>query len=888
MFDRLRSVFRAISGRRHFEDGMTEELRFHIEQYTEDLVRSGVSKDEATRRARLEFGSLDGVKIDCREARGLSIIDEFQRNVRFALRLLRKSPGFTATALLTLGLCLGANLTIFAVLDSIVVRQLPFPDANRLVTIYNTYPKAGVDRDGSSITNYYERRGHIPALTGIALYNPGTAIAGDTGATERVPVLRVTPGFFATLGVFPTRGREFTEAEMEYKNDQVTILTDSYWREHLNGDLGIVGKQIRVEGLPITVVGILPPGFRFLSSTAKLYFPLLSNAAARMPGERHSGGNSRHMIARLSAGATITEAQAQIDTQNATLEVDDPAAKMMADAGFRSVVTGLRDDHVASVRPVLLLLQAGVFTLLLIGTVNLVNLLLIRANGRSKELAVRKALGAGRRQVLNDIVAETSLLAVFGGLLGLGLGAAGVRLVSWLGADRLPLGGEIVFNARLAWAGLFGTLVLALVLAAPVGWFHLRFHLADALQAEGRGGTSSRSAQRLRHGFVVVQIALAFVMLSGAGLLSLSLQQAMAIAPGFRADHLLTGQISLPRKSYPSVAALLSFTERLSAELRGQPGVVSAAVVTNMPLSGHNGKSAATVKGYARRPGEAPRGHYSYSVGGNYFETLGLPLRQGRFLTDDDNHRAERLCVVDEDFARYYWPQQNPIGQQLFEGGSAGKEADVFTVVGVVGSVKQAGPEDEAQGAVYYPLAFRADNRLYVALRTNLEPEALSVVLQRVVREMDRDLPVTDVRSMQTRVSDSLVARRSPAMLAAAFSAIALLLTAIGVYGVLSYSVSQRRREIGVRMALGARPAQIRSQFLGIALRLLAVGTVAGIGAAWCTGRAMQSVLFHVPAFHAGTVAAVTVVLVAVALIAGLVPSSRASRVSPREALGGQ
>ena len=886
MFKRLRSLFRVLTSRRDFEDGMTEELRFHIEQYTEDLMRSGVSREEAVRRARIEFGSLNSVKGDCREARRLHLFDELVRELTYAGRLLRKTPGFTVTALLTLALCLGANLTIFAVIDSVLLRPLPFPEPDRLVTIFNTYPKAGVERDGSSLTNYYERRGRIPAFAAVAIYRYGTAIIGEAGATEREQITRVSPDFFSTLGLGPAMGRTFTEQETTYQTDSVAILTDAYWRQHYNTDPRVIGRQIRVDGLPKTVIGVLPPGFRFLSSQARLYFPLASRAEDRTPLQRHSGGNVTQMIARLKPEATLAQAQSQIDTQNAALEADDPQAKMMADAGFRSIVVQLHADHVASIRPTLLLLQAGVLALLLIGAVNLVNLLLIRASGRVKELAVRQALGASRRHVVSEVVVETTLLTLVGGLLGLAVGAAGIRLMGLLGADRLPLGGRIAFDARLALAALVAAIVMGIVLAVPIAWFNLRRHPGNGLRSETRGGTSGRTVQILRHSFVVSQIALAFMLLVGTGLLGLSLKRAMAVSPGFRSDHVLTGRIALPSKNYPDGAARLAFVEKLTDKISRLPGVLSAGVASNVPLSGYSGKSSATVKGHILRPGESARGHYSYWVGGDYFGALSFTLRAGRFLTAADSRRAQRVCVVDEDFARYYWPDSSALGQRLFEGSEERKDAEAFTIVGVVGRVKQAGlTDDAAQGAIYYPYVFRSDGDIFVAVRTGFPPESLGLTLQNVVRQIDPDLPVNDIRSMETRIADSLVTRRSPALLAGLFSGIALLLTAIGSYGVLSYAVAQRRREIGVRMALGAQPEQIRGQFFSLALRLLACGTILGVMGAWLAGRAMQTLLFHVPALNFAILGGAAGVMAVVSLVACLLPSHRAARISPMEAL---
>jgi predicted permease len=883
---RLRSLTRAIKSRRDFEQGMTEELRFHIEQYTCDLVRSGVPPREAARRARIEFGSLNSVQEECREARGLRSFDELVRQLRHAARLLRKTPRFTATALATLAVCIGANLTIFAVVDAILLRPLPFPEAGRLVTVFNTYPKAGVDRDGSSIANYYERRGRIPAFAGVALYSDGTTVVGEAGSTEHEQIARVSPEFFATLGESPSMGRSFMEEETSFQTDKVVILTDTYWRQHFDADSHVIGRQLRVNGRRNTVVGVLPPGFRFLSSKARLYFPFSSSPENRSSVQRHSGGNSNHMLARLKPGATLAQAQAQIDAQNGALEANDPEAKMMADAGFRSVVAPLHADHVRAIRPALLWMQAGAFALLLIGAVNLTNLLLIRASSRSKEIAVRRALGASRLHVVGEAIVETTLLTLAGGLLGLAAGAGGIRLLSVLAVDRLPLGSHIAIGFRLPCLAVLGAAAMGLALAVPIAWFNLRGHLNSAMQSETRGGTPGRAAQSLRHGFIVAQIALATVLLSGAGLLALSLERAMAVSPGFRPDHVLSGQIPVPGNKYPDRSTRLAFNERLLQDIARQPGVLAAGVVSNVPLSGNSGKSAATVEGHVRRPGEAPRGHYSYRVDGDYFAAMGFSLWEGRFLTADDSRRSTRVCVVDEDFARYYWPHSSALGQHLFEGGEATTDAQSFTVVGVVGAVKQAGLTDQtAQGAIYYPYALNWDDHLFVVVRTSLRPESLGVVLQKVVRQIDREIPVNDLQSMDTRIADSLVAQRSPALVAGCFSLIAVLLVGVGTYGVLSFAVAQRRREIGVRMALGARPGQIRSQFLAVALRLLVAGTIFGAIGAWLAGRAMRTLLFQVPPLHVATLVAAAGFIGAVSLVACLVPAQRATQISPAEAL---
>ncbi len=787
--------------------------------------------------------------------------------------------------LLTLALCLGANLTILAVVDAILVRPLPFPEAGRLVTIFNTYPKAGVERDGSSITNYYERRGAISPFSSLSIYRYGTAIVGEPGSTVRDQITRVSPDFFTTLGVGPAMGRAFTDAEMTYETDPVVILTDEYWRQHFSADPHVIGRTVWVGSFPKTVIGVLPREFHFLSSNSQLYLPLSSRPEQRR-GSRHSGGNVIQMIARLKPGATFAQAQSQLDAQNTALERDDPQAKMIADAGFRSLVVSLHADQVSAVRPILVLLEGGVLALLLIGIVNLVNLLLIRASSRLKEVAVRQALGASGIHVATEALIEITLLTFVGGLFSLAVAVGGIRLVTALGADRLPLGAYIAFDVRLGMIALATAIALGVILAIPIAWFNLRSHPGKALQAESRVGTAGRAAQTLRHSFIVAQIALSFVVLAGTGLLGLSLKRAMDVSPGFQCDQTVAGQISLIGNRYPSPTAGLAFADRLVARIGEQPGVSAVGVAANIPFSGENGKSAATAEDHVLRPGESPRGYYSYGVAGDYFQAMGFSLRAGRFLAAEDSHRKARICVVDEDFARYNWPNENPLGQHVFQGIQAGTDAEAFTVVGVVGRIKQTGlTDDTAQGAIYYPYIYRSDSNIFVVLRGSVRPEALNAGLQRVVRQIDPNLAVNGIQSMNDRISASLIDRRSPALLSGIFSGLALLLVGVGTYGVLSYAVAQRRCEIAIRMALGARPSEIQRQFLLLALQLLAGGASLGLFGAWFTGRAMNAILFHVPAHSPVILAGSVCIIVVVAFAACLLPAHRAAQILPIQAL---
>jgi len=806
-------------------------------------------------------------------------------DLKFAFRQLLKNPGFTAVAVVTLALCLGANLAIFAVIDSVLLRPLPFPEPDRLVTMFNSYPKMGLDRADSSFPNYYGRRSSIPAFSHVAAFRDTTAVVGEAGSTELTELSRVSPEFFATLGVQPSLGRAFTDEEMTYQTDGVVILTDLYWRRKFNADPGVLGRTMRVDGLSKTIVGVLPPGFRFLSSKARFFQPLSSDRDERDLQRLHTPGLT--LIARLKPGATLVQAQAQIEAHDVMMARDFADARIAAEAGYRTVVKPLHADHVASIRPTILLLQAGVLLLLLIGGVNLVNLLLVRASGRSRELAIRQSLGAARHQVVKQVMVETILLALVGGMVGLGVGAAGIRLLAVLGIGQLPLGAQVAFDGRLAGMTLFGTIILGIVIAMPVAWFNLRNQLIPALQSDSRGGTTSHGAQRLRHGFIIAQVALALVLLAGAGLLGSSLHRAMAVAPGFRPEQVLTGQITLPWKNYPEWKPRLAFADRLIEEVRRLPGVTAAGVITDVPVNGSHDFDVMTALGHQPAPGAPMVLHQLYWVTGEYFPAMGIELREGRFLTSADSHSENQTCVVDEDFARTYWPNGNAIGQRVFRGPPEDRpDAEAFTVVGVVAPVKQGElTEAKAGQAIYFPFRYQARGRMFLVTRTSFPPEQLGPTLEKTVRQIDPELPVYDLRSMEVRLTDSLVARRSPALLAGVFAAVALLLAAIGTYGVLAFAVAQRRREIGVRMALGALPKQVAGQFLLMGARLLIAGTLVGVLGAWLAGSAMQSVLFDVPPLQLTTLSAAMVIMALSSLLACWLPARRASRVDPMEAL---
>ena len=803
--------------------------------------------------------------------------------MKHALRLLLKSPGFTTAAVATLALCLGANLVIFSAVNALLLRPLPFPEPDRLVTLVNSYPGANVDRSAASVPNFFERRGKLPAIASLANIQDGSVIVGEPGSPNRVRTARVMPEFFATLGVPLALGRAFTDAELAYGTDQVAVLTDQFWRTHFNADPNIIGKTFLNDGLLVQVVGVLPPGFRYLSSRAQFFRPYSHDPDDRNPGNRHN--NTGNMIARLAPGATITAAQAQLDALNAALLETDPHRPQIEQSRFRTTIYPLHADHVREVRPVLLLLQGGALLLLVIGGVNLANLFLIRASGRAKEVAVRQALGATTAHLAGEAAAETLLLAFAGIALGLLLGAGGVALLARFGADRLPLGATISLDTTTVFLGIGVALVVGLLLAGPVVWFNRHTRLASGLQLESRGGTASRAAQRVRHAFIVAQVALAFVLLAGAALLALSLQRALNTPTGFTSANVLTGRLTLPWKAYPNETARLAFIERLLPAIRTLPGVTHAAVSFDPPFTDGGSSGAVSVENHVQRADERTTPHHFNTVTADYWPALGIPLLRGRLLEDADNHRPQRVCVVDQEFADRYWPGGDPIGRRIAMGFEK-VEDRWMTIVGVVANVKQNTLEETSSyGAVYFPYRHFSAITFSLIVRTSLPPEALASTVKKTVSTIDPGLPLDDVKPMQTLIDDSLLGRRSPALLAAIFGGAALLLAAVGLYGVLAYAVAQRTRELGIRVALGAQRRDVLRMIFGQGARLTAIGILLGIGGAWALGHAVSSLLYQVPAHDPVALTGVASMLGLVSALACLLPALRATKVDPMIAL---
>jgi predicted permease len=882
-----------------------EELRFHMEQRTAENVVAGMTPEDAAREARKRFGNVQSVREECRDIRGASFGEATWHDVRFAFRQLRKNPGFTAVAVLTLAVCIGANLSIFAVVDAILVRSLPFPDAERLLVLHNAYPASGVERGLATITDYFERRRNIEAFESLSMFREETFIVGEGESAWRVQGAEITPEFFQTLGIPLALGQTFTDEELDYSRDKVVIITNQFWRDYFDADRNVIGRTFMIDSLPNLVIGVLPAGFRYLSTKAQMYRPLSHFRETRQSVSRYAPGTSTPdgrdpvhrytararlhdglMVARLGAGRSVAQAQAELNVVNSRRLAQDPLGETLKAAGYHPWIESLRAAHVNSVKPVLLLVQVGALFLLLLGTINLAGLLLIRASGRAKEMAVRLTLGAGRAQLARGVLVETTTLSLIGGVLGVVLACVGIRLALSLGADALPLGADIVFNLRTAVGATLVSIAIGAAIGLPVLWLNPRGATSTQLTSESRAATTSRSIQRVRHGLIVTQIAVACVLLYGAGVLGVSLKRTLEKSPGFEPDQVLSGDLMLPWRNYEENPKRVAFVFRMLEQIRALPGVSHAAVSSALPFTSRASAPRGILpEGFVPTLNDSLRAHYVSTVTGDYWRAMQIPLLKGRFIEDADC-RADvpQVAVIDEALAHMYWPEGDAIGRRFCTDVSVFNPDFTYTVVGIVGSVKQQElAETSKLGAVYLP--YTELPNFQVIVRTSASASVMGSTLQQIVKRLDPGLPLTDFKSMRARIDDSLVTRRSPTLLAAMFAGVALLLAGLGTYGVLAYAVAQRRSEVAVRMACGATPRLIGRQFLTLGAKLLVLGVALGSFGAWTAGRAMRSVLVEVPSFHVSTGVATVLLMSLVALLAGLLPARRATQIDPMEAL---
>ena len=812
---------------------------------------------------------------------------------RVALRLLRKDPAFTLTAALTLALCIGANTALFSVVNNVLLRPLPFPDSERIVLMSNTYPKAGASELGSSgVPDYYDRIRDVRVLEDHAVFNTRTMAIDQNGSPTRVQVMVATPSLFRLIKAVPVVGRAFTDAEGEVGQEKKAILSYALWQSAFGGDPRAVGRDARIDGQPYTIVGVMPRDFSFMESAVMLWVPAAFTAEQKSDERRHS--NNWRNVARLKEGATLAQAQTQVDALNeANMERFPQYKQLLINAGFKTVVTPLQDYLVRDVKPIMFLLWGGALFVLLIGGVNVANLVLARSRARLKELATRLALGAGRVLVARQLVTESLLLTIASAAVGLLLGYAALQWLGSLDLEQLPRSNEIRIDAAAVvyTLGLAATIGLALGLI-PVATV-LPANLTMVLRDEGRAGSAGRGAQVLRRALVVSQVAFAFVLLVGAGLLFASFRQLLSVDPGFRSDGVLTASVTLPQTRYGDDTALVNFYTEALRRLRALPGVTVAGATNWIPLSGNNNDSVILAEGYQMKPGESVISPANAAVTPGYFEAMAVKLARGRFFDERDRREGQQVLIIDEKLARRFWPNQDPLGRRMYLPTDINNLTAVtpktkfLTVVGVVKDVKlhDLAERDQTVGTYYFPMDQNTDRGMTFALKTAGDPASLTSAVRRAMSDLDRELPVFDVQTMAQRMDRSLMTRRTPLTLALGFGVVALLLSAIGIYGVLAYLVAQRRREIGIRLALGSSSRAIVSLVVREGALLVTIGFVVGAVGAFAVRRAIESQLFGVTATDPYVLTATTVLLAAVAVLSCALPARRATRIDPVVAL---
>jgi predicted permease len=872
--------------RRPADDEIDDELAFHLQMRAEEYVAAGMRPEQAREEARRRLGDLDAARRSCRAIAGRRHARSRRRewrlglgqDLRFAARSLWRTPGLTLAIVVTLALGIGANSAIFSVVNGVLLRPLPFAQPSRLVTVFDIY--LGLDLPHSALSEPelldVERQ---PAFSAVAGYRAARRTLSGAGEPERLQAVLVTANFAQVLGVAPARGRFIAADEAEPGGAAVAVLSDGLWRGRFGADPAVVGRTVQLDGVPTTVVGIMPPGFVFAG--AELFAPAVIDRAAPAPRTAHY----LSAVARLRPVTTLEAARSQAASLTRRLVADNPDA--YAGAGFSFGLEPATDTVVGSVRPALLTLLGAVALLLIVACANVANLLLVRAESRRRELAVRSALGAGRGRLVRQFLAEGVLLALGGGGLGLALAWAGVPALLALSPASLPRHEDIAVDPVVAAA------TLALALATG-----LMFGLVPALQAtgvhagaalrEGGGRGDSRRRGWVRRGLVAVEVALAVVLVAGSGLLLRSFWHLRRIDVGFRSDHVLALDLALPESRYADTASAVGFYRALEERLRALPGVAAVGGTSHLPLTGAVGNWDIEIEGRSQRPGDpAPSPNVNMATPG-YYRALRIPMARGRAFDETDDERAPPVVIVNETMARTLWPDEDPVGRRFRV---TGDSTEWMTVVGVAGDTRSWGlataPRAEYTLPVYQlPTALRTVRRtLTMVIRSAGDPRALAAPAREIVAALDRDLAVANLRPLDQVVAESIGERRLTLMLLGLFGGVALLLALVGIYGVTAYGVSQRTREMGIRLALGAAPGAVRWLVLGEGLRLAGLGLVAGLGLALAGGRVLRSQLYGVGSADPATYLALSIVLLLVAAAATWIPARRATRVDPAIAL---
>jgi predicted permease len=817
-------------------------------------------------------------------------MDALFLDLKFAARSLWRARGFALTVLLTFAVCIGANTVLFAIVDSVVLRPLPLQEANSIMLMSNEYPRAGAIQDSSSSGDYFDGLRELTAFESQAVFRQEDQTVELNGLPQRIHGMMVTPSWFTLLRLSPELGRPFLEEEGEMGREREVILSHGLWEQLFAGERAAIGRDLRISGQPFRVVGVMPAGFNFVDPDVRLWMPIAF--APEQKTMHHS--NNWYYIGRLKHGATLQQVQEQVNAiNNENFERFPEFKELLINAGFYTQVRPLQAMITGGVKRTLYLLWSGAILVLLIGALNIANLALTRLSLRRKEIATRIALGAGRTQLMRQLLLENLGLALLGGAMGLGLGAGLLRTLGALGLEHLPRAGEVHIDGEVVLVALGLSAVAGLL----VGLFPLasvsKIGISDALHEDSRTGTTGKKTRSVRQLLVAAQIAFAFALLVGAALFLASFRRLLQVDPGFKPAGVVTASVSLPQARYAKSEDCRHFVDRALPALRAIPGVTLAGATNMIPLGTDRNDGVIFAEGYQMRQGESVISPLNIVATPGYFETMGIPIVKGRSFEDRDNENSLRVAIVDERLAQHFWPDSDPIGRRLYRPSDAknlqktDEHTIWLTVVGVARTLRYQHLDDTGApvGAYYLPAAQEPDNNLTFALKTAGSTDLVVRALRAEMARLDPDLAIFNVHSMSERIDLSLAPRKTSMLLANAFGGVALFLATLGIYGVLAYLVAQRTREIGIRVALGSTRASILRMVLREGLELVVIGLVLGLVGAALMQRAVASEMYGVRPLDPLVLLSVMAVLTMVALAACVVPARRAIRVDPIVAL---
>lgn len=868
---------RVFSRRRIYSD-LSEEMRSHLDEKVAELVARGMSRQDAAYAARREFGNVTRIEEDSRSAWQWPSLENFLMDVRYGLRILRNSPAFSAVAILTLALGIGANAAIFSLVNSVLLRPLPYRDASRLVWIANDMP---AQRSALVMeSDYFGWRKYNHVFEDVAAYQAGeTLTLTGAGDAEQIQAGHATYNLLDVLGVVPHLGRSFTSQEDRPGAAHSVLLSDGLWRRRFSADPTILGRAIALDGEPYTVVGVLPQSFEFLDNNradvlvpcALEHYEVAIDKPMRLV----------RVVGRRKAGISVIAVAADIDGINQRLWASYPAPFVKMMRGAKAKVVLLRDRVVGNVRPALLVLLGAVGFVLLIACANVANLQLARAVSREKDFAIRGALGAGHWRLIRQLLTENALLALVGGAAGLGLAAWLLAMIRAWGPKDVPH----ISGAQLDFRVLFFAIVLSLATGIVFGLSPalaaLRVPVADSLRGSGNREGTGIKVRRSHTVLMVGQLAVALVLFIGAGLLLRSFVQLISIPPGFDARGVLTARVSLPLAVYQKPEQRVAFYRQLEQRLAAIPGVASAGLATILPLQGSNWGTVVEIEGRPRTTlADGPPLDVAEVTPG-YFSSLHIRLLQGRSLDARDTQESTHFLVANQAFVRTYFPGEDAIGKRMQLGGDKG----AWTLVGVIEDSKQHGLATPVDPELFLPLVSWNAPEINTVLRTANDPVALVPAVRSIVSELDRNLPLFSVETMDSLLSSQVASQRFNAALLGGFAVFALLLAALGIYGVMAYAVGQRTHEIGVRIALGAAPNTVLRMILSRGLWMAVAGLSVGLAASFALTRFLRTLLYGVKPTDPLTFLGVTLLLLSVCFVACWLPARRAMRVDPIVAL---